>query len=474
LSSPLDGDDDLLVDTVAAADAAVFDEYSNSAGPTGIVITFRSSCPEGLASIQLNESAGSNYVLDDDQAMVGVVNDPTETLPGDGYFHGDGVDNYIDFAATNCLIATRKLTLKARIHPSIVDDGDGNTIQRVFVKNGSNYQMSVWRNNTWENYNAPDNTASIAFWVRLVENHGGNDWKPVLTDYDAYPIVADHWYEVHVIWDSDKVGGIPCDILVDDQGTDGNGTGENWAGLANCTDADQSQLTDDRKLYEGDEILSAEGTIHIGATANHTVLFNGLIDWITADLAVGGGAETASCCFSDEGCSVLTDAECVDLGGTWFPEYPSCDPNPCLVRVCCMPDGTCHLLNELECLEIEGTWEPVEETCDPNPCVPADIDEVEQEADTRPTELLGASPNPFYRSTAIRFHLAGESQVTVRIFDPAGRLVRTLVSGVWKAGGHQVSWDGMTENGERAGAGVYLCTFRVGGIEESVKVLLQR
>ncbi len=103
-----------------------------------------------------------------------------------------------------------------------------------------------------------------------------------MTDYDSFPIVADHWYEVAVAWDSDKTGTMPGEIWVDDQGTDGAGAGENWAGYANCTDADQSQLPPEKILYEGDEILGATGSIHIGTAASYNpeVMFNGEIDWI--------------------------------------------------------------------------------------------------------------------------------------------------------------------------------------------------
>jgi predicted CXXCH cytochrome family protein len=282
LSSPLDSSNDINVDTLAASASSIYDEYDNPAGISTVTITGQ-ECPTGAAIFQLNESGGSATAADEENVIVGRVNG-TGTFAGDGYFHGDGTGNYIDFENNQkCLQATTAMTLETQIKPSIVDDGDGNTIQRVFAKAGLNYQMSIWRNNNsanYPNYTPPDGVASIAFWVSPVDAHGGNAWKPVLTDYDTCPIVADHWYRVKVVWNSSKTGGIPADIFVDDQGTDGSDTGQGWSGYATCTDSDQSQLTDANKLYEGDVMNSEDGVMNIGSNNNHNLLFNGLIDWI--------------------------------------------------------------------------------------------------------------------------------------------------------------------------------------------------
>ena len=60
------------------------------------------------------------------------------------------------------------------------------------------------------------------------------------------------------------------------------------------------------------------------------------------------------------------------------------------------------------------------------------------------------------------------------IYDAGGRLVRTLVSQTMSAGEHQVTWDGELDGGGQAGSGVYLCRFRAGEVEESVKIFLYR
>jgi hypothetical protein len=231
--------------------------------------------------------------MDSQGILYGEVNDSADSLRGDGYFTGDGIDNYINLQYNStCLQADRKMTLEAMVRP--VDIGsDDKYIKRILARDsGGNYQMSVWRNNTWVDYNAPTGVASIALWLMPVDNRGGNNWKVVLTDYDICPIVSDHWYEVKAVWDSDKPGGtpgqffVPADIYVDDKGVSGDDSGEAWPGLANCTNALQSYNDgDNKKLFTGDEIQKNDGTFAIGANrgnlTNGTHNFNGLIDWIT-------------------------------------------------------------------------------------------------------------------------------------------------------------------------------------------------
>ena len=64
-------------------------------------------------------------------------------------------------------------------------------------------------------------------------------------------------------------------------------------------------------------------------------------------------------------------------------------------------------------------------------------------------------PNPFNPMTTIRFGLSTESHVTLRIYDPSGRLVRELVNRTLPAGYYDEQWDGLTSSGMRAASGIY-------------------
>jgi len=66
-----------------------------------------------------------------------------------------------------------------------------------------------------------------------------------------------------------------------------------------------------------------------------------------------------------------------------------------------------------------------------------------------------AAPNPFERNSMIRFSIPTAGMVRLRIYDIAGRLVRTLANGMMPAGTHQRVWDGVTDGGTHAQSGVY-------------------
>ncbi len=288
MSTALDATDDFGSDSLAAVSGEIFDEYDNSATTNAVLIGMSTDCLSGEIRFELNEAPGSSYVFDNQSRYPGQVIG-NGTLTGISYF-GDAIANYIDFENNNnCLQAETEMTIEARIKPTGLE-GTADYIRRVFARDsgGANYQMSVWRNNTFGSYLAPDGTASIALWVKPQDAHGGNAWKPVLSNYDSCPIVSDHWYQVKVVWNSSKAGGtpdqffVPADIFIDDQGTDGTGTGENWSGSFNCTNATQSYNADVQKLYTADQITPVNGDFAIGANVNNHAnnVFDGEIDWL--------------------------------------------------------------------------------------------------------------------------------------------------------------------------------------------------
>jgi hypothetical protein len=87
-------------------------------------------------------------------------------------------------------------------------------------------------------------------------------------------------------------------------------------------------------------------------------------------------------------------------------------------------------------------------------------------------ELFAAQPNPFNPSTMLRFSLPAADQVSLRIYDVNGRLVRTLVDGVLAPGQHSAFWDGRSRQGAGAGSGVYVVRLTVGGRELTQKIQL--
>jgi len=76
-----------------------------------------------------------------------------------------------------------------------------------------------------------------------------------------------------------------------------------------------------------------------------------------------------------------------------------------------------------------------------------------------PLAFGGASPNPIAGISLVRFGLPQEARVTIEVFDPAGRRVRTLCDATFPPGEHSVRWDGAANANGRPAAGVYLLRF---------------
>jgi len=72
-------------------------------------------------------------------------------------------------------------------------------------------------------------------------------------------------------------------------------------------------------------------------------------------------------------------------------------------------------------------------------------------------------PNPFNPATVIRYAPATAGPARLRVYDAAGRLVRTLVDGWREAGPQAVRWDGRDEAGVPSASGAYLYVLEAGG-----------
>lgn len=86
--------------------------------------------------------------------------------------------------------------------------------------------------------------------------------------------------------------------------------------------------------------------------------------------------------------------------------------------------------------------------------------------------LEGAYPNPFNPATTIKFATPLNGMVDLKIYDLAGRHVRTLVHGEKTAGYHSVMWDGTDHKGRGVASGAYYYRLQAAGFEETQKMLL--
>ena len=79
------------------------------------------------------------------------------------------------------------------------------------------------------------------------------------------------------------------------------------------------------------------------------------------------------------------------------------------------------------------------------------------------SELLGIRPNPFNPTVHIQYQVGAiPRNVSVRIYNITGRLVKTLVNEMQDAGAYEVSWSGDDVGGSTVGSGVFLCAVEIG------------
>jgi hypothetical protein len=86
------------------------------------------------------------------------------------------------------------------------------------------------------------------------------------------------------------------------------------------------------------------------------------------------------------------------------------------------------------------------------------------------------APNPFTQSTYFALSVTGTQSkpVDVRVFDVAGKLVRTLARGTLAPGRHEMVWDGYSEQARRVPTGVYFLQSAVGGEKAVIRLLYLR
>jgi hypothetical protein len=83
-------------------------------------------------------------------------------------------------------------------------------------------------------------------------------------------------------------------------------------------------------------------------------------------------------------------------------------------------------------------------------------------------------PNPFNPRTTIQYDLPKATHVRLRVYDLAGRLVRTLVDGVEAPGRRSVVWDGVDHTGTAVASGTYVAVLNTPDYEATQKMTLVR
>lgn len=102
--------------------------------------------------------------------------------------------------------------------------------------------------------------------------------------------------------------------------------------------------------------------------------------------------------------------------------------------------------------------------------------DVEQAGETIPASfnLEQNFPNPFNPETSIKYQLAGQREVSLKVFNMLGQEVATLVNQKQEAGVYRVTWDGTNRFGQRVASGVYLFQLRAGDFQMTRKMVMMK
>jgi YVTN family beta-propeller protein len=80
-------------------------------------------------------------------------------------------------------------------------------------------------------------------------------------------------------------------------------------------------------------------------------------------------------------------------------------------------------------------------------------------------------PNPFGQKTLICYALPKESDISIRIYNSAGKLVRTLKQDIENAGYYRIVWDGKDNEGKMVNYGVYYCRMNAADYKAMKKLI---
>jgi hypothetical protein len=102
-----------------------------------------------------------------------------------------------------------------------------------------------------------------------------------------------------------------------------------------------------------------------------------------------------------------------------------------------------------------------------------DIDAVGDEPQAR-NFLANNLPNPFNPVTTIRYGIREPAHVSLKVYNVAGQLVKTLVDAFQspEAGGFSVTWDGVDNAGQPVASGVYFYKLVTKGFTQTRKMVL--
>jgi len=97
------------------------------------------------------------------------------------------------------------------------------------------------------------------------------------------------------------------------------------------------------------------------------------------------------------------------------------------------------------------------------------------ETPSEPQAALSSYPNPFNPSTTVSLQIPEQwlsRSVTIAVYSPSGRRIKTLYQGEAKSQQLRFAWNGTSESGGRVASGVYLGVAHIGAETITTKLVL--
>ncbi len=85
-----------------------------------------------------------------------------------------------------------------------------------------------------------------------------------------------------------------------------------------------------------------------------------------------------------------------------------------------------------------------------------------------------AHPNPFMDMVAIDLNLTKQAEVSVKIYNLKGQVVKSWQPNLYAAGRNTLSWDATNDAGAKVASGVYIWKVQSGSLTESCKVVVSK
>lgn len=126
----------------------------------------------------------------------------------------------------------------------------------------------------------------------------------------------------------------------------------------------------------------------------------------------------------------------------------------------CIDTGTLALPEGIEIPEFDLAGNPriygesIDMGCYEWQGVPTEDDQI-----SSPQNIVWNYPNPFNPETTIQFDIMSSSHVILIIYNSRGQAIRRLTDVFYKKGSYSVIWDGLDDNGDNVGSGIYFYHF---------------